>query len=79
MTKRCKCCFTVKALADFPKSGTSRIGTQQHRSICKKCLSLTRVRQLRNHVSSEPLSPHPKDIVRVSVKGWGFVGVFSEN
>lgn len=78
--KRCTRCKQEKPFTEFSPNGF-KWGAQRYKSSCKACHAEgQRTRRVSHdqHVFTE-VSPHPKDIVRVSVKGWGFVGVFSEN
>jgi cytochrome c1 len=71
---KCKQCGESKPRDEFAKAGYYR-GRQTYRPTCKQCYA-GKVRQVRhdNHVVGE-LSPHPKDIVKLPVLGWGYAGV----
>ncbi len=71
--KFCTKCKQTKPVTEFAKSGFFN-NRQCYRTACKNCYAV-KVRAVRheNHVV-EDRSPHPKKLVQVPVRGWGYLG-----
>lgn len=75
-SKTCTACKQEKPLGAFSKAGLWN-GTQLYKGKCKDCTNEA-MRSLRSdqsrvhfeNVREEP-SPHPRELVRVPVPGWG--------
>lgn len=79
MTKTCKQCGETKPFEHFSKAGKDK-GVQRYKRVCKDCTN-EQMRATRGtgrvhfeHAQVE-FSPHPKDIVKLPVLGWGYAGV----